>query len=497
MLTVVAEKRGSPFGALMQKSDGSVEVSLTPLGEAVQESLLAMAQQDEAVEVLRAVVMPDHIHIVLQVHQTLTKHLGALVRAFKHDTTVAYLRALDARYGGTHRIQGSRPSASQRRAAAEAASAAASAAKAPLAAGSAIEAASAAASAEAAPMPKAALEAPLPKADEPPSTQPLPPESSTHPAPGPVEGGPSALIKPAAPINPPSGAPGPVEGGPSALTKAAASINSPSAAPGPVEGGPSALIKPAAPIEPLTLVAPLWSSGYHDRLLYGRGQLSRMLHYVTDNPRRGWIKHQHRDLFYNKRILNIPLTMEQARWLLREARRLGAAHELQGVLCVELRAAGASEWQPFAWWQPGAHADASAERRAHLSVKAMGNLFLLDESLLVAVRLSRSTSRAELEQKKHDLLERCEREGAVIVTPAVSPGEEEVMCATLDAGYRVIRFIAGAMSDVYAPGEAMTEALSRGQLLLLAPWPDRPQSVRPGKGIFEVQNLLSTLLASR
>ena len=436
MLTVVAETRDRPFGTLIQRADGSVEVSLTPLGEAVRESLLAMEQQEKAVEVLRAVVMPDHIHIVLQVHKTLTKHLGALVRAFKHDTTVAYLRALDARYGGTHRIRGSRPSASQRRAVAEAVAAAMPpSAKAPL------------------------TKAPLMKADEPPSTQPLPPESSPRPAPGPVEGGPSALIN-----------------SPSAL------VNSPAS---------------AAPVEPITLVAPLWSSGYHDRLLYGRGQLSRMLHYVTDNPRRGWIKHQHRDLFYNKRILNIPLTMEQARWLLREARRLGAAHELQGVLCVELRAAGASEWQPFSWWQPGAHADAGAERRAHLCVKAMGNLFLLDESLLVAVRLSRSTGRAELEKKKHDLLERCEREGAVIVTPAVSPGEEEVMCATLDAGYRVIRFIAGAMSDVYAPGEAMTEALSRGQLLLLAPWPDRPQSTRPGKGIFEVQNLLSTLLASR
>ena len=429
MLTVVAETRDRPFGTLIQRADGSVEVSLTPLGEAVRESLLAMEQQEKAVEVLRAVVMPDHIHIVLQVHKTLTKHLGALVRAFKHDTTVAYLRALDARYGGTHRIRGSRPSASQRRAVAEAVAAAMPpSAKAPL------------------------TKAPLMKADEPPSTQPLPPESSPRTAPGPVEGGPSALV------NPPAS---------------------------------------AAPVEPITLVAPLWSSGYHDRLLYGRGQLSRMLHYVTDNPRRGWIKHQHRDLFYNKRVLNIPLTMEQARWLLREARRLGAAHELQGVLCVELRAPGASEWQPFAWWQPGAHADASAERRAHLSVKAMGNLFLLDESILVAVRLSRSTSRAELEKKKHDMLERCEREGAVIVTPAVSPGEEEVMCATLEAGYRVIRFIAGAMSDVYAPGEAMTEALSRGQLLLLAPWPDRPQSARPGKGIFEVQNLLSTLLASR
>ena len=436
MLTVVAETRDRPFGTLTQRADGSVEVSLTPLGEAVRESLLAMEQQEKAVEVLRAVVMPDHIHIVLQVHKTLTKHLGALVRAFKHDTTVAYLRALDARYGGTHRIRGSRPSASQRRAVAEAVAAAMPpSAKAPL------------------------TKAPLMKADEPPSTQPLPPESSPRPAPGPVEGGPSALINsPSALVNPPAS---------------------------------------AAPVEPITLVAPLWSSGYHDRLLYGRGQLSRMLHYVTDNPRRGWIKHQHRDLFYNKRILNIPLTMEQARWLLREARRLGAARELQGVLCVELRAAGASEWQPFSWWQPGAHADAGAERRAHLSVKAMGNLFLLDESLLVAVRLSRSTGRAELEKKKHDLLERCEREGAVIVTPAVSPGEEEVMSATLEAGFRVIRFIAGAMSDVYAPGEAMTEALSRGQLLLLAPWPDRPQSARPGKGIFEVQNLLSTLLASR
>ena len=471
MLTVVAETRDRPFGSLTQQPDGSVEVSLTTLGEAVRESLLAIEQQEEAVEVLRAVVMPDHIHIVLQVHKTLTKHLGALVRAFKHDTTIAYLRTLDARYGGTHRIRGSRPSASQRRAAVEAAAAAVPP------------------SAKAALTKAPIMKAPIMKADEPPSTQPLPPESSPRTAQGPVEGGSSALINPPSALINPSTA---------ALTLLPES--SPRTAQGSVEGGPSALINPlasAAPSEPITLVAPLWSSGYHDRLLYGRGQLSRMLHYVTDNPRRGWIKHQHRDLFYNKRILNIPLTMEQARWLLREARRLGAAHELQDVLCVELRAAGASEWQPFSWWQPGAHAEASAERRAHLRLKAMGNLFLLDESLLVPVRLSRSTGRAELEQKKHDLLERCEREGAVIVTPAVSPGEEEVMCATLDAGYRVIRFIAGAMSDVYAPGEAMTEALSRGQLLLIAPWPDRPQSARPGKGIFEVQNLLSTLLASR
>lgn len=228
----------------------------------------------------------------------------------------------------------------------------------------------------------------------------------------------------------------------------------------------------------------------------GRGQLSRMLHYVSDNPRRGWIKRQHRDLFYNKQMLRIPLTIDQARWLLREAQRLGAMQELRGVLLVEQRCSG-DEWQPFPWWQPGIHAAAHAELRAALYMKMVGNPFLLDEAPLVPVRISRSTTPGALAQEKASLLERCEREGAVIITPAVSLGEEAVMQATLDAGYRVIRPQASAMSDLWAPPEALLQPTSRGQLLFLAPWPDRPQGEHPHKGIFELLNTLCRLLAER
>ena len=228
----------------------------------------------------------------------------------------------------------------------------------------------------------------------------------------------------------------------------------------------------------------------------GRGQLSRMLHYVSDNPRRGWIKHQHRDLFYNKQMLRIPLTIDQARWLLREARRLGVMQELRGVLLVEQHCSG-DDWQPFPWWQPGIHAAAHAELRAALYMKMMGNPFLLDEAPLVPVRISRSTTPGALAQEKASLLERCEREGAVIITPAVSQGEEAVMHATLDAGYRVIRPQASAMSDLWAPPEALLQPTSRGQLLFLAPWPDRPQGEHPHKGIFELLNTLCRLLAER
>ena len=222
-----------------------------------------------------------------------------------------------------------------------------------------------------------------------------------------------------------------------------------------------------------------------------------MLHYVSDNPRRGWIKQQHRDLFYNKRMLDIPLSIEQARWLLREACSLGVMQELQGVLIVEQRSSEEATWQPLSWWQQGAHADRHAALRATLRMKTMGNHFLLDEALFLPVRISRSIMPSVLEKEKVELLDRCEREGAVIITPAVSLGEEAVMTAALHAGYNVIRLMAHAMSDVWAPSEFLLYHASRGQLLFLAPWPERPQGSHPNKGIFELLNLICRLLASR
>ena len=41
----------------------------------------------------------------------------------------------------------------------------------------------------------------------------------------------------------------------------------------------------------------LWEEGYNDRILRGIGQLDRWIQYLTDNPRRLWVKRNRSDLF--------------------------------------------------------------------------------------------------------------------------------------------------------------------------------------------------------
>ncbi|MCR5179651.1 MAG: hypothetical protein K6C30_00285 [Bacteroidaceae bacterium] len=496
MITIVAERRGKVFGQLEEYADGKVLVRLSPLGAAVEKELNEVASQEPGTELLRTIVMPDHVHFVIKVQQPLQHHLGTLIRRFKYATTLAYLRLLDAHYGVLHRIQNSRPSATQRKAAAERAEAQQKT------------------MANTGPNTRPNTEAntgpntepntrantepsigpnmrPHSMADEPPSTQPTPGSPPSSPSPQ------AAPAPQAAPTPSPQAASSPfpqavsqpgvgrVGGGPSAPA------SSPQAAP-----SSSPQIAPTSSPQFL-YVPPLWSKGYHDRILYGRHQLSRMLHYVSSNPRRGWIKHQHPHLFYNHQMVDVAIPLDQARWLLLEARHLGIPHELQGVLHVEVQPPGTTSWQPFPWWQPGIHASASSALRAHLHLKMTGNLFLLDESLLLPIRVSRSIYPSDLRRLITTTLKRCEREGAVVTTPGVSPGEEAVMFEALHSGYRAIHTQATSMSDVAAPSENLIPYVAQGRLLLIAPWPNRPQSARPHKELFELLNAITKVLCNR
>lgn len=448
MLTVVAEQRGTPFGTLQQSEDGSITVLLNSLGKEVQRCLTEMQTHAPGLELLNTVVMPDHIHAVVFVHQRLKHHLGQVVRGFKYATTKAYLQLLDARFGGTHRIADGRPSAAER---------------------------------------------------HPTALQPMPPETPPTTAASTTAANSMAASTTAASSTadiPPS------TGHPTAII--------PASAPRPVGSGKSAATTAPDQAHAITFVKPLWSSGYHDRILTGRGQLNRMLRYVSDNPRRGWIKQQHRDLFYNKQTLHIPLTLEQARWLLREARALGVMHELRGVLRVlqlttspspvgdGVTAAKASltpAWQEIPWWEKDYHTRATTDLRAFLCLSAMGNLFLKDEALLLPIRLSRQTSAAELARQTARTLQRCALEGAVIVTPAVSRPEQELMNAVLAGGHAAIKLLAEGMGELWAPPGPLLEVMGQGRLLYLAPWPQRQQSMPRGKGQFELLNVLCRLLA--
>lgn len=156
----------------------------------------------------------------------------------------------------------------------------------------------------------------------------------------------------------------------------------------------------------------LWEEGYNDRILTRQGQLNRWIKYLMDNPRRLWMKRNHADLFRQQ------------------------AGVIVGTTAVTM----------------------------------MGNRFLLDYPDKVAVKCSRRLTDSEIEHE-------CKRylylasQGAVLVSPCISPGEKEVMGTAFEAGYPIILLLENGFSPYQKPSGRQFDACSKGRLLLVAPWP--------------------------
>ena len=159
----------------------------------------------------------------------------------------------------------------------------------------------------------------------------------------------------------------------------------------------------------------LFSPGYQDSVLIGKGQLKNMINYVLDNPRRALIKREHPDLF---RVVN------------------------------NLSIGG----RTFA---------------------AIGNRWLLDKPMRMQVRCHNNTTESNLKlialQKAYFI--KRGRMGAVVVSPCISPGEKEIARACLDASLPLIVVLENGFPPLYKPPGRYFEACANGSLLMLAPWP--------------------------
>ena len=156
----------------------------------------------------------------------------------------------------------------------------------------------------------------------------------------------------------------------------------------------------------------LWEPGYNDRLLTHKGQLQHMIDYLADNPRRLLLKRQHPEFFT----------------------RLG-------TITV-----------------------------ANVPMEAMGNSFLLNYPVKRQVQCSRSLSSEEIEERKRDILQ-AGREGAVLVSPCISPGEQQITTAALQAGVPLIVLLLKGFPSFFKPQPRYLEACANGKLLMLAPFP--------------------------
>lgn len=155
----------------------------------------------------------------------------------------------------------------------------------------------------------------------------------------------------------------------------------------------------------------LWEEGYNDIILEREGQLQNMKDYILDNPRRLAVKRAHPDLFQIQRNVKV----------------------------------------------------------GQQTYAALGNIFLLDAPRLLQVQCTRKLSPEQIEETcRHFLTEA--QNGAVLVSPSISPGEKAVMRAAFEQGYPVIVLQENGFGPLAKPRGRRFNACAQGRLLLLAPW---------------------------
>ena len=177
----------------------------------------------------------------------------------------------------------------------------------------------------------------------------------------------------------------------------------------------SPLPKPPSPAPPLPSQAPpfpsLFARGYNDLILRTYDELTVWKNYLLDNPRRLLMKHARPDWLY-----------------------------------------------PFFDLKLGPY-----------TFNGIGNRSLLAAPLRIAVKLSRRLTDQQIEAETARYLAEA-RQGAVLVSPAISPGEKRVMRAAFDAGLPTIVLLENGFTQLSKPHGEQFNACSAGRLLMLSPW---------------------------
>ena len=187
-------------------------------------------------------------------------------------------------------------------------------------------------------------------------------------------------------------------------------LASPSSAPLP-SPAPFPSPSPAGSRAGFPSIPPLFAKGYNDLILRSYDELSVWQNYLRDNPRR--------------------LMMKRARpdWL-----------------------------RPFFGLRIGSH-----------SYSGIGNRSLLAAPKRIAVRVSRRRNDSEIVEETARYLNDA-RQGAVLVSPAISPGEKRVMRAAFDAGLPIIVIMENGFTPMSKPHGERFDACAKGLLLMLSPW---------------------------
>lgn len=180
----------------------------------------------------------------------------------------------------------------------------------------------------------------------------------------------------------------------------------------------------------------VFEEGYHDRILLKKGQLQSMLRYVTDNPRRRLIRKQNPDFFYRKHI-----------------------QSFEGM-----------------------------------ELEAYGNLQLLEDPDIEAVKISSKYSPEELRRRKIRWKRNVENCG-VLASPFISKGEKKVRDWAIENGGRLIYILDNGFGPQFTPKGLLHQLCSEGRLLLIAPAEHSLKAISRDKSYWQRMNRLAEFFA--
>jgi hypothetical protein len=360
MITLVTEGRQRLFGSIAGHTRGQrgteefPHLQCSTLGTTIlQEEIAKIPYYYKEVEVMKVALMPDHIHLLVNVKRKLPegKHLGNIVRGFKTGCTRAWWKLQDEVSGGQPNRE--RPSEGQ------------------------------------------------PSEGQPSGGQP----SEGQPSEGQPSGGQPSGGQPSG--GQPSGKTLGTVGAPSTV---------PEASPSGSNGRTTARNEGTAGQWQLRPV--LFQSGYHDRIIIRDGMLENICRYMDENPFRARLREEYPNLMQR---------------------------------CLHL------------WIHDREYA-------------AFGNLFLLKDPNKLQVFFHRKNPQGvpthltpEYAKEKERLLQQAE-EGAVLVTPGISKGEQGVVDAALADHLPLILLQKEPITEYWKPPQRRFYACAAGRLLILSPW---------------------------
>ena len=103
----------------------------------------------------------------------------------------------------------------------------------------------------------------------------------------------------------------------------------------------------------------------------------------------------------------------------------------------------------------------------HVTCDSYGSLSLLSKRMLPVV--CHRSDKKLLAQQKTACLDAAAN-GAVLVSPRIAPGEQEIMDEAIALGFPVILVVDNGFPAIYHPSEARLGLCASGHMLLVAPW---------------------------